>query len=313
MTIGLDRLLAEAQAISPASPKIRAFALDLVEYLREQATPIPPPAPAHLTAYDSLAAFATIQAKAGDLTIVSAPGLTGRQAWQVRLTPQSTPLDQNQRVHALTASTFKIGDTLTIGSAYYFPTDRPRSTGWDTGLEIHQPWHGGDLSFSGPSPGWINHADDLVSLLVRGSATLVPNNQSPLGSGQGFEQHAWGTPLGYGYVGPFANGVSPQLPKGRWFTLLITVRLAPDAGGWVYAEQDGVPIVPKTSCATCYPAAVLKAPDGSLDGYDLIPVNGYRQGGAGVNQNTAIHYQGAVCSSPVEDEVRQHLAAYVKP
>src|SRR5690349_4309498 len=45
MTVDLDKLAADAQAISTTSPNTRRFALDLVEYLREQAQPIPPVPP----------------------------------------------------------------------------------------------------------------------------------------------------------------------------------------------------------------------------------------------------------------------------
>jgi hypothetical protein len=43
MTVSLDQLAADAQKISTSSSNIRRFALDLVEYLREQAQPIPAP------------------------------------------------------------------------------------------------------------------------------------------------------------------------------------------------------------------------------------------------------------------------------
>jgi len=48
MSVTLDQLAADAQAISTKSPAIRQYALDLVEYLREQAQPIPAPTPTHL-------------------------------------------------------------------------------------------------------------------------------------------------------------------------------------------------------------------------------------------------------------------------
>lgn len=45
MSVTLDQLQAEAEAISSKAPAIRRFALDTVSYLREQAQPIPPPIP----------------------------------------------------------------------------------------------------------------------------------------------------------------------------------------------------------------------------------------------------------------------------
>src|SRR5690349_24916274 len=51
MSVTLDQLAADAQAISTKSPAIRQYALDLVEYLREQAQPIPAPTPTPTPTY----------------------------------------------------------------------------------------------------------------------------------------------------------------------------------------------------------------------------------------------------------------------
>lgn len=250
-----------------------------------------------LQTFENLASFpGGIQAKPGDLELVVAPELPGRHAWKIRLTPQSTPLaNPEQRVHCLTSEDINIGDTISLGAAYYLPTDRPAGKGWDSIFETHQGWHGPAASYGGPAPGDGYFTNDEIAIIARGG-NVKPDSQG----GGSFIQSQWGAKGdGHGYQGPFANSISSNVPKGRWFTLQVTKFLAVDSKGWLEAEIDFVEAVKRVNVPTCYPFKMF-----------AIPVNGYR---SHVNANNATHFMWAALGRGPDaaKEVREYLAAYV--
>lgn len=262
--------------------------------------------------FDSLDKLVSVQANPGDLTLVDPPVPAGGKMWRVHMNPQSTmSWDQNQRVHSYDPTPYPNGTRLCVGAAFFIPPDRPAGEGWDAIFEYHQPWHGGDVSYGGPAPGYGYMTGDKLGIVLRGGP-MLPDNQSPQGQYQGFIQHQWGDPGSYGYVGPYANGISANLIKGRLWTLLIDTYLASDDEGWVYVEIDGKVAVPKTFCPTNYSDDVLQNPGGPSGG-NVMPINGYRKGGPGINQNDAVHYMMTAVGTEATaaDEVRAWLAAFV--
>lgn len=247
-----------------------------------------------LKTYETKSSFSAIQAMPGDLELVDAPGLPGKKCWKIRMNPASTPIDSNEeeRVHCLTNEFIKPGDTISIGAAYFLPTSRPKSSGWDSLFEIHQGWHGSALSYGGSAPGCGYMSADELSIIARGGNVKT---QDQGGTNQPWTQSQWGAKGdGHGYIGPFLNGISSQVPKGRWFTAQVTELLAIDVRGWLRAEIDFIEAVKKTNVPTCYPFDMF-----------AIPVNGYRMHG----NPEAIHYMWAAIGD--EAEVRAYLQAFL--
>lgn len=263
MTVDLSKLAADAQAISTASPKIRTFALDLVEYLREQATPIPTPTPTPTPAPTDPAKY-VLDYSTGDWTQWGGQG-------QLQVTngglaqPDAAPITAGAKYAGRFTTPNQVGNTGDHTSRCQVYLDGHS----DYGHEGIEEWYAfafkatsGSVFAGGTQGGWNNlvsfHHSNIANTLIAPAHFAVANSNA-LPSGNSADLSLYLT----AYGGKWANSGSIQYEKSwtllRPLPLAEVVRVvyhvrwsADDTKGFQEAWVNGNHVLPLTVGANLY-------------------------------------------------------------